>query len=78
MMLPALYSTTYFDWAVLFQVTSNCIRKYTRMYYIICCIFGPAPAYFTVASNFNFCVSSALDQSESCTNLGIKIYVSGE
>jgi len=77
-MLPLLYSTTYFDWAVLFLVNSNCIRKYERVYYIICCIFGPAPAYFTVTFNFNFYVSSALDHSESCTNLGIKICVSGE
>jgi len=77
-MPPLLYSTSYFDRAVLFLVTSNCIIKYTRMYYIICCMFGLAPAYFTVAFNFNFYISSALDQSESYTNLGIKICVTGE
>jgi hypothetical protein len=33
---------------------------------------GPTPAYFTVILNFNFYAKIALDQSESCTNLGIK------
>jgi len=41
-------------------------------------MFDPAPANFTVTFNFNFYVSSAVDQSESCTNLGIKISISGE
>ena len=67
------YRNTYCDWTVVFLVTNNCLKKYAWLCYVIYCMIGPAPAYFTVTFNFSSYVSSALDQKwGSCASLAIK------